>query len=135
VPDPETARRRRSKAAAPRAKTPFLLVEIKKVAQEGSAAFAAVFAFVIFPVPIVSALTPFFALTTGFPRHPFGSALDKMIELAAVQPHPSALRAVVNLDPLPLGHQQINIFTRGAIHFVTSFLISTTAKDRGFAYL
>jgi len=89
----------------------------------------------IFPVPIVSALTPFFALTTGFPRHPFGSALNKAIELAAVQPHPSALRAVVNLDSLPLGHHQINIFTRGAIHFVTSFLISTTAKDRGFAYL
>src|SRR5687768_8474369 len=31
------------------------------------------------------------------------AALDDLVELAAVEPHAAALRAVVDLDPLPLG--------------------------------
>jgi len=34
------------------------------------------------------------------------TALDDLVELAAIEPHPPALRAIVDLDPRPLAHHQ-----------------------------
>jgi hypothetical protein len=37
------------------------------------------------------------------------AALDDLVEFAAVQPHTPAVRAVVNLDPLPLAHAKLDV--------------------------
>ena len=36
-----------------------------------------------------------------------GVALDDFVELAAVKPDPPALRAIVDLDPLPIGEHEV----------------------------
>src|SRR5688572_30532714 len=43
------------------------------------------------------------------------AALDDLVELAAVEPHPAALRAIVDLDPLAVAHRQRHAADR-ALH-------------------
>ena len=41
-----------------------------------------------------------------------GAALDDLVELAAIEPDPTALRAIVDLDALPLAHDEIDAARR-----------------------
>lgn len=41
-----------------------------------------------------------------------GAALDNLVEFAAIEPDPTALRAVVDLDALPLAHDEIDAARR-----------------------
>src|SRR5687768_13727158 len=49
-----------------------------------------------------------------------GLSLDDLVQLAAVEPHAAALRAVVDLDPLPLTHHQ-RYAAMWAVHLVLRF--------------
>ena len=48
----------------------------------------------------------------------FARPLDELVELSTVEPHTSALWAVVDLDPLTLGHQQL-CAVHWTVHAVT----------------
>ncbi|KAI1692891.1 hypothetical protein DdX_20960 [Ditylenchus destructor] len=48
------------------------------------------------------------------------AALDDLVELAAVEPDAPALRAVVDLDPLPIAHVQAHL-AYGAQHSGNGF--------------
>ena len=41
-----------------------------------------------------------------------GAALDDLVEFAAIKPDPTALRAIVDLDALPLAHDEIDAARR-----------------------
>ena len=41
-----------------------------------------------------------------------GAALDDLVEFAAIEPDPTALRAIVDLDALPLAHDEIDAARR-----------------------
>src|SRR5690606_4010573 len=42
-------------------------------------------------------------------------AFDDLVQFAAVEPHPTAGGAIIDLDPLPLAHDQFDIVD-GALH-------------------
>lgn len=41
-----------------------------------------------------------------------GTALYDLVEFTAIEPHAPALRAIVDLDALPLAHDEINLADR-----------------------
>src|SRR5512139_4113166 len=45
-----------------------------------------------------------------------GGALDDLVEFTPVQPDAAALRAVVDLYPLTVGHDQVDACTNGTFH-------------------
>src|SRR3546814_8298546 len=62
------------------------------------------------------------ALPTFVPgrlRHGGFGALDDLVELPAIEPHPAALRAEVDFDALPLGDRQRDL-ANGAEHALRS---------------
>jgi hypothetical protein len=42
--------------------------------------------------------------------------LDEFVQFASVEPYSTATGTIVNLDPLPLGHQEIKILTVWTLH-------------------
>src|SRR3546814_13715379 len=42
-------------------------------------------------------------------RYRSGGPLDELVEFAAVEPHATAFRAVVDLDPLAIRHHQLRL--------------------------
>src|SRR5690606_16351269 len=48
-------------------------------------------------------------------RRDRGRTVDDLVELAAIEPHAAALRAIVDLDALPVRHQQLRLVYR-ALH-------------------
>jgi hypothetical protein len=56
-------------------------------------------------------------------------ALDELVELATIEPHAAALRAVIDLNSLPIRHYQ-SVLSIG--HFISSLLrIAAPAADEG----
>src|SRR5690606_6714068 len=49
-------------------------------------------------------------------RHRGARAFDQHVQLAAIQPDAAALRAVVDLDALAVGHGQLDVGADGTIH-------------------
>src|SRR5688500_12658817 len=42
--------------------------------------------------------------------------IDKLVQLAAVEPYPAALRAIVDFDTLALAHEQLGLDADGTFH-------------------
>src|SRR3546814_19047839 len=62
------------------------------------------------------------ALLTFVPgrlRHGGFGALDDLVELPAIEPHPASLRAEVDFDALPLGDRQRDL-AKGAEHALSA---------------
>ena len=57
------------------------------------------------------------------------AALDDLVELAPVEPHAPALGAVVDLDALALGHQQVHVAVR-ALHRELTSVVGTGPRVR-----
>lgn len=76
-----------------------------------SAASGAVTVIVIIPIAIGLILLPprrrNLRLIPGTFRN--DALLDDLVEFTAIQPHASALGAIVNLDALPFAHHQIDL--------------------------
>src|SRR5690606_32886890 len=64
----------------------------------------------LFAIPGLLAIAGWFR-RPGLPRI-LGRAVDDLVEFTAIEPDAPALRAIVDLDPLPVGHDQINIVYR-----------------------
>jgi hypothetical protein len=45
-------------------------------------------------------------------------SLNQLVQLAAIEPNPATFGAVIDLDPLPIGHDEIDIVD-GTLHQVT----------------
>jgi hypothetical protein len=55
----------------------------------------------------------------GMPAIGRQAALDDLVEFAPVEPDAATLRAIVDLDPLALGHQQIGCAAHRTLHRIT----------------
>lgn len=42
--------------------------------------------------------------------------VDDLVQLAAIKPNATAVRAVIDFNPLPVGHEQLYVLAYGAIH-------------------
>jgi hypothetical protein len=54
-------------------------------------------------------------------------AFNQLIEFTAIKPHAPALRAIVNLDPLAIAHQEVRVRANRAFH--TDSILSVWAID------
>ena len=77
-------------------------VLVKKLAEPTAAAASTIGPM----VRCVSTGTAAVALVVGTRSEVFTRAIEDLVELAAVQPHPSALRAVVDFDSVALGERE-----------------------------
>lgn len=46
----------------------------------------------------------------------FCRAVDDLVQLAAVQPYPAAVGAIINFNALAVSHQQLHVLAYGAVH-------------------
>lgn len=114
-PGPEVFANSRRSIAASNAEASSASVE--DLAQPGFPAMAT-----LAVSPEVGILEILSASTTRcLPRHAArrrrpARQLDELVELAAIEPHTPAIGAVVDLEPLPFGHQQRRVGTSWALH-------------------
>jgi len=69
------------------------------------------------PIPVIS-ITSLRGGTFVWTRRWHRGTLDQFVELAAIQPHATALWAVINLNALALTHDQGNFWARRAFHYI-----------------
>jgi hypothetical protein len=72
---------------------------------------------IVAPAPIAPIVTRIEVdARAGFGHGP----LQYLVEFTAIEPHAAALRTIVNLDSLPIGHNEID-FAGGTLHVRCSF--------------
>nr|WP_231971795.1 hypothetical protein [Sulfurifustis variabilis] len=101
------------------------LVEVEEIPEEPAASLSVATAMtIVVPVaivaiPVVVSIPIFTARRRGGRCRGggrFRRPIDQFVELAAIQPDPTAFRAIVDLDALSLGHQKIRFHAHGAFH-------------------
>ena len=45
-----------------------------------------------------------------------GGSVNKLVQLATIQPDAAAIRTVIDFDALPIGHQKLHVLAYGTIH-------------------
>jgi hypothetical protein len=92
-------------------------LKIEQLSQKGFILFA----LMAVVAPLILPGTIGIGFTIPKPSLLFGGTFDDLVQLAAIQPHAAACRAIVDLDSLTISDHQVDIFADRTLHFKPPF--------------